>query len=81
MDTLAYLYVHAYTARGNSINVVGFADFVTWKPPVFPVADLIVRNGVIYTSDESLLFADSMAVGNGRILRVGNYSFVQVPCV
>ncbi|XP_030965792.1 protein LONG AFTER FAR-RED 3-like isoform X2 [Quercus lobata] len=41
------------------------------------IADLVVRNGVIYTSDESLPFADSMAIHNGRILRLGNFSFVQ----
>ncbi|KAK7813113.1 putative amidohydrolase ytcj [Quercus suber] len=41
------------------------------------IADLVVRNGVIYTSDESLPFADSMAIRNGRILRLGNFSFVQ----
>ncbi|XP_034704748.1 protein LONG AFTER FAR-RED 3 isoform X7 [Vitis riparia] len=41
-----------------------------------PVADLVVRNALIYTSDASLPFADSMAVSNGRILRVGNYSSV-----
>ena len=42
------------------------------------IADLVVRNGVIYTSDEALPFADSMAIRNGRILRLGNFSFVQV---
>uniref|UniRef100_A0A5B7BBP1 Amidohydrolase 3 domain-containing protein n=1 Tax=Davidia involucrata TaxID=16924 RepID=A0A5B7BBP1_DAVIN len=41
------------------------------------VADLLVTNGIIYTSDASLPFADSMAVRNGRILRIGNYSSVQ----
>ncbi|RVW22263.1 hypothetical protein CK203_099397 [Vitis vinifera] len=47
-----------------------------------PVADLVVRNALIYTSDAALPFADSMAVSNGRILRVGNYSsVVQVPCI
>ncbi|XP_065637666.1 protein LONG AFTER FAR-RED 3 isoform X3 [Quercus suber] len=40
-------------------------------------ADLVVRNAVIYTSDKSLPFADSMAIRNGRILRLGNSSFVQ----
>eukprot|EP00257_Ricinus_communis_P013515 XP_015570961.1 uncharacterized protein LOC8270879 isoform X2 [Ricinus communis] len=40
-------------------------------------ADLIVKNGVIFTSDDSLPFADSFAVQNGRILRVGNYSSLQ----
>lgn len=43
-----------------------------------PVADLVLRNGVIYTSDDSLPFAESMAVANGRVLRVGNHSFVKV---
>ncbi|KAL8125221.1 hypothetical protein AgCh_012776 [Apium graveolens] len=41
------------------------------------VADLLVTNGSIYTSDSSLPFADSMAVGNGRILGIGNYSSLE----
>ncbi|KAL1815657.1 hypothetical protein ACET3Z_018231 [Daucus carota] len=41
------------------------------------VADLLVMNGTIYTSDSSLPFADSMAVRNGRILGIGDYSSVQ----
>ncbi|XP_027343875.1 protein LONG AFTER FAR-RED 3-like [Abrus precatorius] len=41
------------------------------------VADLILTNGVIYTSEDTLPFAHSMAVANGRVLRLGNYSFVQ----
>ncbi|XP_060179167.1 protein LONG AFTER FAR-RED 3 isoform X2 [Lycium barbarum] len=41
------------------------------------VADLLVTNGTIYTSDETLPFADSMAIRNGRILRVGNYSSIK----
>ena len=41
-------------------------------------ADLIVKNGVIFTSDFSFPFADSMAIRDGRILRVGNYSSLQV---
>ncbi|XP_052288126.1 protein LONG AFTER FAR-RED 3 isoform X6 [Citrus sinensis] len=40
-------------------------------------ADLVVTNGVIFTGDDSLLFADSMAIKNGRIVSVGNYSAVQ----
>ncbi|XP_010427387.1 PREDICTED: uncharacterized protein LOC104712233 [Camelina sativa] len=39
-----------------------------------PVADLLVRNGTIFTSDSSLPFADSMAICNGRILKVGSFS-------
>jgi len=41
-------------------------------------ADLIVKNAVIFTSDASMPVADSMAIQNGRILRVGNYSSLQV---
>ncbi|KAJ6934507.1 hypothetical protein NC651_009502 [Populus alba x Populus x berolinensis] len=40
-------------------------------------ADLIVKNAVIFTSDASLPVTDSMAIQNGRILRVGNYSSLQ----
>lgn len=42
-----------------------------------PVADLLVKNAIIYTSDDSLPFADSMAVRNGRILGIGSYSSVK----
>ena len=35
-------------------------------------------NATIYTSDASLPFAEAMAVRNGRILGVGNYSTIQV---
>jgi hypothetical protein len=41
-------------------------------------ADLIVKNAVIFTSDASMPVADSMAIQNGRILRVGNFSSLQV---
>ncbi|KAJ1413520.1 Metal-dependent hydrolase, composite domain superfamily [Sesbania bispinosa] len=52
--------------------------FLAWKSPLsHPVADLVLRNGVMYTSDDTLPFAESMAVANGRVLRLGNHSFVQ----
>ncbi|XP_031257678.1 protein LONG AFTER FAR-RED 3 [Pistacia vera] len=51
--------------------------WLSLTPSTPSVADLILRNGVIFTSDESLPFADSMAILNGRILRVGNYSSIQ----
>ncbi|PIN21975.1 N-substituted formamide deformylase [Handroanthus impetiginosus] len=41
------------------------------------VADLVVTNETIYTSDAAFPFADSMAVRGGRILRVGKYSSMQ----
>lgn len=44
---------------------------------VIEEADLIVANGTIFTSDDSLLFADSMAIRKGRVIRVGNYSSLQ----
>ncbi|XP_010557861.1 PREDICTED: uncharacterized protein LOC104826726 [Tarenaya hassleriana] len=46
-------------------------------PPARMVADLVVRNGTIFTSDDALLFTDSMAIRNGRILRVGSFSSIQ----
>ncbi|XP_058768498.1 protein LONG AFTER FAR-RED 3-like isoform X1 [Vicia villosa] len=56
-------------------------NFLPWKnlqPSSIQLkADLIIINGVIFTSDESLPFAPSMAVANGRVLRIGNNSFVQ----
>ncbi|CAN0863318.1 Protein LONG AFTER FAR-RED 3 [Linum grandiflorum] len=42
-----------------------------------PFAELLLQNGVIFTSDASVPFADSMAVSNGKILRIGNYSSLQ----
>ncbi|CAK7338263.1 unnamed protein product [Dovyalis caffra] len=41
------------------------------------VVDLIVKNGVIFTGNSSLHLADSMAIQNDRILRIGNYSSLQ----
>ncbi|KNA12300.1 hypothetical protein SOVF_127140 isoform B [Spinacia oleracea] len=47
------------------------------KLKVAEVADLLVTNAFIYTSDPSFPFANSMAIKNGRILGVGNYSVLQ----
>ncbi|PIA48130.1 hypothetical protein AQUCO_01400604v1 [Aquilegia coerulea] len=41
------------------------------------IADLVVTNAFIYTSDSSFPFAESMAIRDGRILRVGNHSSFQ----
>ncbi|CAH8337914.1 unnamed protein product [Eruca vesicaria subsp. sativa] len=43
-------------------------------PPVKNVADLLVSNATIFTSDASLPFDDSMAISNGRILKVGTFT-------
>ncbi|XP_074280592.1 protein LONG AFTER FAR-RED 3 isoform X2 [Silene latifolia] len=45
------------------------------KKPV--VAELLVTNAFIYTSDPSLPFADSMAIKDGHILSIGNFSSLQ----
>ncbi|TKY68297.1 Exoenzymes regulatory protein AepA [Spatholobus suberectus] len=62
----------------NTWTSTSCPDFLASKSPLSnAVADLVLRNGVIYTSDDSLPFADSMAVANGRVLRVGSHSFVK----
>ncbi|XP_024962310.1 uncharacterized protein LOC112502592 [Cynara cardunculus var. scolymus] len=66
----------------NDHNEWRWRNRLWWLPSTFSstsgiAADLLVTNGTIYTSDSSLLFADSMAIRDGRIIRIGNYSFVQ----
>ncbi|KAK5826676.1 Putative amidohydrolase ytcJ [Gossypium arboreum] len=55
--------------------------WLKWRASLVPStkfgADLIVKNGVIFTSDPSFPFANSMAIRDGRILRIGNYSSLQ----
>ncbi|RZS02196.1 hypothetical protein BHM03_00032188 [Ensete ventricosum] len=53
---------------------------LTWSPWKWSriLADLVVMNATIYTSDPSLPFAQAMAIRGGRILRVGSYSSVEV---
>ncbi|KAJ0927365.1 putative metal-dependent hydrolase, composite domain superfamily, amidohydrolase 3 [Helianthus annuus] len=78
LSLLISLYIH-YTH-----NTSGWRDPLWWfsssSSSTGTVADLLVTNGTIYTSDSSLLFADSMAVRDGIILRIGNYSFVKEVC-
>ncbi|XP_016754186.2 protein LONG AFTER FAR-RED 3 isoform X2 [Gossypium hirsutum] len=56
--------------------------WLKWRASLIPStkfgADLIVKNGVIFTSDPSFPFANSMAIRDGRILRIGNYSSLQM---
>ncbi|KAL4563562.1 hypothetical protein LXL04_027605 [Taraxacum kok-saghyz] len=66
----------------NNHNDSSWSNRLRWLSSKSPfssgiTADLLVTNGTIYTSDSSLPFADSMAIRDGRILRIGNYSFVQ----
>ncbi|XP_060179177.1 protein LONG AFTER FAR-RED 3 isoform X8 [Lycium barbarum] len=67
--------------NNNNNNYLRIADLLNWRSSSSclseEVADLLVTNGTIYTSDETLPFADSMAIRNGRILRVGNYSSIK----
>ncbi|XP_021297225.1 uncharacterized protein LOC110426338 isoform X1 [Herrania umbratica] len=55
--------------------------WLKWRASLVPSTklevDLIVKNGVIFTSDPSFPVADSMAIRDGRILRVGSYSSLQ----
>ena len=62
---------------GFAYIALGFAEMSNLRQSG-EVADLVVTNAFIYTSDPSLPYADSMAVKDGRIVRVGNYSIVQV---
>ncbi|KAF4361880.1 hypothetical protein F8388_023378 [Cannabis sativa] len=46
-----------------------------WTFSPMPItADFILTNALIFTSDETIPFADSMALRRGTLLRVGNYS-------
>ncbi|KAF2604505.1 hypothetical protein F2Q70_00026729 [Brassica cretica] len=56
------------------LNELYWSTLTSLKPPVRVVADLLVTNGTIFTSDKSLPFADSMAIRNGRILKVGSFT-------
>ncbi|KAL3516372.1 hypothetical protein ACH5RR_023274 [Cinchona calisaya] len=66
--------IHNYT---NFSSFSNFLNLFRSKIILGGVADLIVTNGTIFTSDDSLPFAQSMAIRNGRIIRLGNYSSIQ----
>lgn len=59
------------------LNDFYLSTFKSLISPARMVADLVVRNGTIFTSDDSLQFADSIAIRNGRILRVGSFLSMQ----
>ncbi|XP_010269387.1 PREDICTED: uncharacterized protein LOC104606051 isoform X2 [Nelumbo nucifera] len=67
----------ASTSFVLAVVLLPVLDTRWWTLKSSIVADLVVTNAVIYTSDSSLPYAEAMAVRNGRILRVGNYSSVQ----
>ncbi|KAL0725567.1 hypothetical protein Bca4012_040166 [Brassica carinata] len=56
------------------LNELYWSTLTSLIPPVKIVADLLVTNGTIFTSDKSLPFADSMAIRNGRVLKVGSFT-------
>ncbi|CAB87839.1 putative protein [Arabidopsis thaliana] len=56
------------------LNDLYWSTLKSPTPPAGIVADLLVTNGTIFTSDSSLPFADSMAIRNGRILKVGSFA-------
>ncbi|CAM6087680.1 unnamed protein product [Calypogeia fissa] len=60
----------SYDGLPNSVK-----GFLGWSTS--PAADLIVTNGVIWTGDQHLPWATSMAVSQGRVLRVGSVLDVQ----
>lgn len=57
-----------------------FLDFfnLSRRKNVLQLADFIVTNATIFTADDSLPFAESMAIRDTRIVGVGNYSFIKV---
>ncbi|XP_043692461.1 protein LONG AFTER FAR-RED 3 [Telopea speciosissima] len=70
--------VSGFIALVLAIVWLPILDTKWWSAVNSPVvADLVVKNGTIYTSDSSLPFAEAMAIRHGRILRVGNYSSLQ----
>jgi hypothetical protein len=60
------------------LNDLYWSTLKSLTPPAGIVADLLVTNGTIFTSDSSLPFADSMAIRNGRILKVGSFATLKV---
>ncbi|XP_071932056.1 protein LONG AFTER FAR-RED 3 isoform X6 [Coffea arabica] len=67
--------INNYTTFTSSFS--NFLKIFRSKTVQRGVADLIVTNGTIFTSDDSLPFAQSMAIRSGRIIQVGDYSSVQ----
>ncbi|KAJ4847212.1 Protein LONG AFTER FAR-RED 3 [Turnera subulata] len=87
MNAYALLSAISALALALALALVSFPPLTTtpippplqyWltKPRESP-PDLIVKNGVIFTSDASFPLADSFSVKDGKIHRVGNYSSIQ----
>ncbi|XP_077249939.1 protein LONG AFTER FAR-RED 3-like isoform X2 [Tasmannia lanceolata] len=73
-----FIFLSALSGLLLAIAFLPAFNFITRCPlKSSRVADLIVTNAVIYTSDPSFPFAQSMAVKDGRILRIGNSSSLQ----
>ncbi|KAH9698537.1 protein LONG AFTER FAR-RED 3 [Citrus sinensis] len=70
------IYVAISATIALALSIFSFPLLNNFSTTTNLEADLVVTNGVIFTGDDSLLFADSMAIKNGRIVSVGNYSAV-----
>uniref|UniRef100_A0A0D6R1A8 Amidohydrolase 3 domain-containing protein n=2 Tax=Araucaria cunninghamii TaxID=56994 RepID=A0A0D6R1A8_ARACU len=57
-----------------SLAIVGAFIFRKYMVGSVTSAQLVIKNAVIYTSDPSLPWAESMAIRSGRILALGNFS-------
>lgn len=65
--------------KTNSTTSNFFSNFMNLSPRknVLQLADFIVTNGTIFTADDSLPFAEAMAIRDSQIAAVGNYSFIK----
>ncbi|KAG0477134.1 hypothetical protein HPP92_013975 [Vanilla planifolia] len=74
-----FLFISAAVAAVAGVFVIPVLKS-SWGPFEWiggSAADLVVRNATIYTSDESMPFAEAMAVRNGIIVRVGTDASVR----
>lgn len=75
--SIAYLPLLDRTNSTSTSNF--FSNFLNLSPKksVLQLADFIVTNGTIFTADDSLPFAEAMAIRDSRMIGVGNYSFIK----
>lgn len=76
----AYGFLIAIAVVVISSALLPFFDFIgpRWlRIRNLEVADLVVTNAFIYTADQSLPYADCMAIRHGQIIAIGNYSSVR----
>ncbi|XP_024520590.1 uncharacterized protein LOC9656200 isoform X2 [Selaginella moellendorffii] len=66
------------TSLGIVLLSLAVAVLLSWKRNPGAPADFVITNCSIWTADQDVPWAESMAVRRGRILRVGSLSFVKV---